>query len=159
MSHKINSLGSSEGDLRLALARLLAKENRARNPIFAIEARYGFGERRADFVMLGGMFAGTGPTPGEVLTRPDGTRYKQYRGMASREAQDEFAVNSHLKAVKAMQENLFVDEIVSVTAQSKDGKTFRRRKKPRRDHKDTPNRSFRMLRSRRHALGDGQYLR
>lgn len=42
----------SEGDLRLALARLLVQENRAKKPILAIEARYGFGDRRADFVML-----------------------------------------------------------------------------------------------------------
>jgi IMP dehydrogenase len=44
----------------------------------------------ADFVMLGGMFAGTRPTPGEVVTRADGRRVKMYRGMASREAQEEF---------------------------------------------------------------------
>lgn len=43
---------ASEGDLRLALARVLAEENRAKNPILAMEARYGFGDRRADFVML-----------------------------------------------------------------------------------------------------------
>lgn len=42
----------SEGDLRLALARMLVEENRTKNPILAIEARYGFGDRRADFVML-----------------------------------------------------------------------------------------------------------
>lgn len=44
----------------------------------------------ADFVMLGGMFAGTGPTPGEILTKPDGTQVKMYRGMASKEAQDHY---------------------------------------------------------------------
>lgn len=44
----------------------------------------------ADFVMLGGMFAGTRPTPGEVVTKPDGTKVKHYRGMASREAQEDF---------------------------------------------------------------------
>jgi IMP dehydrogenase len=44
----------------------------------------------ADFVMLGGMLSGTRPTPGAVLTRPDGSRYKAYRGMASREAQEDF---------------------------------------------------------------------
>lgn len=49
---KRNNPEMSEGDLRLALARLLVQENRAKNPIFAIEARYGFGDRRADFVML-----------------------------------------------------------------------------------------------------------
>lgn len=44
----------------------------------------------ADFVMLGGMFAGTRPTPGKVITKDDGTKVKQYRGMASREAQEDF---------------------------------------------------------------------
>ena len=44
----------------------------------------------ADFVMLGGMLSGTRPTPGDVLERPDGSRYKSYRGMASREAQEDF---------------------------------------------------------------------
>lgn len=44
----------------------------------------------ADFVMLGGMFAGTRPTPGQVITRADGTKVKEYRGMASREAQENF---------------------------------------------------------------------
>lgn len=44
----------------------------------------------ADFVMLGGMFAGTRPTPGPVLTRGDGKKVKEYRGMASREAQENF---------------------------------------------------------------------
>lgn len=44
----------------------------------------------ADFVVLGGMFAGTRPTPGAVVTKPDGTKVKQYRGMASREAQEDF---------------------------------------------------------------------
>lgn len=47
----------------------------------------------ADFVMLGGLFAGTGPTPGEVITKADGSRVKMYRGMASREAQDDFMGN------------------------------------------------------------------
>jgi IMP dehydrogenase len=44
----------------------------------------------ADFVMIGGMLSGTRPTPGPVLTRPDGSRMKEYRGMASREAQEDF---------------------------------------------------------------------
>lgn len=44
----------------------------------------------ADFVMIGGMLSGTRPTPGPVLTRPDGSRFKEYRGMASREAQEDF---------------------------------------------------------------------
>jgi IMP dehydrogenase len=48
----------------------------------------------ADFFMVGSMFAGTRPTPGEVLTRTgeDGHDYKVklYRGMASREVQEDF---------------------------------------------------------------------
>ena len=48
----------------------------------------------ADFVMIGSMLAGTRPTPGEVILRrdPQGNEYKvkQYRGMASSEAQDDF---------------------------------------------------------------------
>jgi IMP dehydrogenase len=44
----------------------------------------------ADFVMLGGMLSGTRPTPGKVIKKPDGTRVKEYRGMASREAQEDF---------------------------------------------------------------------
>lgn len=44
----------------------------------------------ADFVMLGGMFAGTRPTPGEMITNDAGQKIKLYRGMASREAQENF---------------------------------------------------------------------
>ncbi len=49
----------------------------------------------ADFVMIGGMLAGTTPTPGEVITNPEGDRVKRYRGMASREAQEEFLGQMH----------------------------------------------------------------
>ncbi len=49
----------------------------------------------ADFVMIGGMLAGTEPTPGDVITRADGTRVKRYRGMASREAQENFLGQMH----------------------------------------------------------------
>lgn len=44
----------------------------------------------ADFVMLGGMFAGSRVTPGEVITDAQGRKVKAYRGMASREAQADF---------------------------------------------------------------------
>lgn len=48
----------------------------------------------ADFVMLGGMLSGTDETPGEVIenTGSDGKvhRFKRFRGMASREAQEDF---------------------------------------------------------------------
>ena len=43
----------------------------------------------ADFVMLGGIFAGARPTPGKVVEK-DGRKLKEYRGMASREAQEDF---------------------------------------------------------------------
>jgi IMP dehydrogenase len=43
----------------------------------------------ADFVMIGGMLAGTSSTPGNPIT-VDGKKVKQYRGMASREAQEDF---------------------------------------------------------------------
>lgn len=42
----------SEAQLRIALARKLLLEYRAEQPIFANEARYGFADRRADFVMV-----------------------------------------------------------------------------------------------------------
>ena len=44
----------------------------------------------ADAGMIGGMFAGTDPTPGEVLDI-EGEKYKEYRGMSSREAAEERA--------------------------------------------------------------------
>lgn len=40
--------------------------------------------------MIGGMLAGTAPTPGEVIKNKDGSKVKYYRGMASREAQEDF---------------------------------------------------------------------
>lgn len=48
----------------------------------------------ADFVMVGSLLAGTRPTPGDVITKPDdhGTpvQVKVYRGMASSEVQDDY---------------------------------------------------------------------
>ena len=49
----------------------------------------------ADFVMIGGMLAGTSPTPGEVIQKQDGTKVKRYRGMASKEAQENFLGQMH----------------------------------------------------------------
>ncbi len=66
--------------------RSIVADGGMRNPGDIVKA-IAFG---ADFVMLGGMFAGTRPTPGEVITKPDGRRVKAYRGMASQEAQADF---------------------------------------------------------------------
>jgi IMP dehydrogenase len=48
----------------------------------------------ADLVMLGGMLAGTDETPGDVIERADASgkiqRFKRFRGMASKEAQEDF---------------------------------------------------------------------
>jgi len=48
----------------------------------------------ADFVMLGGMLAGTDETPGDTVIKDLGegrkTTVKRFRGMASREAQEDF---------------------------------------------------------------------
>lgn len=49
----------------------------------------------ADFVMIGGMLAGTEPTPGEVIVKKDGSKVKNYRGMASKEAQEVFLGQMH----------------------------------------------------------------
>ncbi len=57
----------------------------------------------ADFVMIGGMLAGTRPTPGAVITRPDGKKVKLYRGMASLEAQQDYM--DHLADIGKLPEN------------------------------------------------------
>lgn len=49
----------------------------------------------ADFVMIGGMLSGTAVTPGKVITKDNGTKVKEYRGMASREAQQDFHGGMH----------------------------------------------------------------
>lgn len=41
----------------------------------------------ADFVMIGSLFSGTTETPGKILVQNDGSKVKEYRGMASRKAQ------------------------------------------------------------------------
>lgn len=41
----------------------------------------------ADFVMSGSLFAGCAETPGETFQWKDGSRWKMYRGMASKDAQ------------------------------------------------------------------------
>ena len=41
----------------------------------------------ADAVMVGSMLSGTKETPGQVFSGANGTKYKTYRGMASKEAQ------------------------------------------------------------------------
>lgn len=49
----------------------------------------------ADFVMIGGMLAGTTPTPGAIIMNEKGQPVKRYRGMASREAQEDFTGPMH----------------------------------------------------------------
>lgn len=49
----------------------------------------------ADFVMIGGMLAGSAPTPGEAVKNKDGKLVKRYRGMASQEAQESFLGQMH----------------------------------------------------------------
>ena len=48
----------------------------------------------ADFVMLGGILAGTDETPGQIIEKKDSdgktSKFKRFRGMASREAQEDF---------------------------------------------------------------------
>ena len=41
----------------------------------------------ADAVMCGSLFSGTDESPGKIIEEADGTRWKIYRGMASKEAQ------------------------------------------------------------------------
>lgn len=40
-----------------------------------------------DFAMLGSLLAGTSDTPGEIIIQENGSKYKVYRGMASKDAQ------------------------------------------------------------------------
>lgn len=49
----------------------------------------------ADFVMLGSLLAGTTETPGALMNTPEGKKYKPYRGMASKEAQQEWRGRSN----------------------------------------------------------------
>ncbi|HSP07302.1 MAG TPA: IMP dehydrogenase, partial [Acidobacteriota bacterium] len=66
--------------------RSLVADGGIRTPADIVKA-LAFG---ADFVMIGGMLAGTRPTPGSVETGADGSKVKIYRGMASREAQESY---------------------------------------------------------------------
>ncbi len=70
--------------------RLLISDGGIRFPADAVKAL----AAGADFVMLGGMLSGTDETPGEVVEKVNGdgevVRVKRFRGMASREAQEDF---------------------------------------------------------------------
>ena len=63
----------------------------------------------ADAVMLGGMLAGTDETPGKLMDNPGltpaefFTPYKVFRGMASKEAQDDFGVNAEWKTSEGIE--------------------------------------------------------
>ena len=47
----------------------------------------------ADAVMVGSLLSGTDEAPGDVLTSQDGSKWKSYRGMASKEAQMDWRGN------------------------------------------------------------------
>lgn len=69
--------------------RVLISDGGIRYPSDAVKAL----AAGADFVMLGGMLSGTDETPGKMLEEErDGKkiRFKRFRGMASKEAQDDF---------------------------------------------------------------------
>lgn len=48
----------------------------------------------ADAVMCGSLLSGTSETPGDIVMGTDGRKYKTYRGMASREAQNNWRSKS-----------------------------------------------------------------
>lgn len=69
--------------------RVLISDGGTRFPSDAVKAL----AAGADFVMLGGMLAGTDETPGQVFEELRGSHkvhFKRFRGMASKEAQDDF---------------------------------------------------------------------
>ena len=69
--------------------RVLISDGGTRFPSDAVKAL----AAGADFVMLGGMLAGTDETPGtQIETEINGkkVKFKRFRGMASKEAQDDF---------------------------------------------------------------------
>lgn len=70
--------------------RMFISDGGTRSPSDAVKAL----AAGADFVMLGGMLAGTDETPGKVLERVNANgkkeKIKRFRGMASREAQEQF---------------------------------------------------------------------
>jgi IMP dehydrogenase len=66
--------------------RSIVADGGIRNPGDIVKA-LAFG---ADFVMIGGMLAGSRPTPGQVIQKTAEKKVKQYRGMASFEAQHDF---------------------------------------------------------------------
>ncbi|MBM4316465.1 MAG: guanosine monophosphate reductase [Deltaproteobacteria bacterium] len=69
--------------------RMIISDGGTRFPSDAVKAL----AAGADFVMLGGMLAGTDETPGSVIeSEVNGSkiRFKRFRGMASKEAQDDF---------------------------------------------------------------------
>ncbi len=70
--------------------RSIVADGGIRNPGDVVKA-LAFG---ADFFMIGGMLAGTRPTPGKVISKKDELgkeiKVKLYRGMASREVQEDY---------------------------------------------------------------------
>lgn len=81
----------------------------------------------ADAVMIGGLLAGTTETPGETFTELDGTKYKIYRGMASRDAQRSWkgtvtSVEGESKRVKA--KGTVRDVITDLVSNLRSGMTY-----------------------------------
>jgi len=70
--------------------RILISDGGVRHPADAVKAL----AAGANFVILGGMLAGTDETPGDIVDRKDEAgniiKVKIFRGMASREAQEDF---------------------------------------------------------------------
>jgi IMP dehydrogenase len=69
--------------------RVLISDGGIRYPSDAVKAL----AAGADFVMLGGMLAGTDETPGQIIEEDrqgKKVKFKRFRGMASKEAQDDY---------------------------------------------------------------------
>ena len=62
----------------------------------------------ADYIMTGSLFAGCDETPGEIISWKDGTKWKVYRGMASKDAQVGWKSNQDAEKIIAEGESSLV---------------------------------------------------